>query len=235
VYEPALAASCGKGMLWPYVRNPGDCLTDTEIKAGQSGVYSGPVNTNPDISGVRVQAPTQNGPVTATTPAPTQIGPVTATPPAPSAPTSVRAPATAPAKALTSVSPNGVRTTIGGAQHNDEVACRKGVLWPFRREPGDCLTTAEKDNGQTGVYGGGTGITTASAVTVPQPGPVNAQPPSPPAATSASAPPAANGPATASADTTVETPTAGCRKGLLWPFVRRAGDCPTTAEQKQGR
>jgi hypothetical protein len=31
----ALAASgCGKGMLWPYVRQPGDCLTDDEIKAG---------------------------------------------------------------------------------------------------------------------------------------------------------------------------------------------------------
>src|SRR5882672_9057393 len=31
---------CAKGMLWPYVRNPGDCLTDAEIQAGQRGVYS---------------------------------------------------------------------------------------------------------------------------------------------------------------------------------------------------
>ena len=23
-------AACTKGMLWPYVRNPGDCLTDAE-------------------------------------------------------------------------------------------------------------------------------------------------------------------------------------------------------------
>src|SRR5215510_11992851 len=54
----ALAASgCGKGMLWPYVRQPGDCLTDDEIKAGQRGVYSGPVDTNPDMSNVKVETP----------------------------------------------------------------------------------------------------------------------------------------------------------------------------------
>ena len=26
----AMAAECTKGLLWPYVRNPGDCLTDDE-------------------------------------------------------------------------------------------------------------------------------------------------------------------------------------------------------------
>ena len=44
----ALAASgCGKGMLWPYVRQPGDCLTDDEIKAGQRGVYKAPSTPTP--------------------------------------------------------------------------------------------------------------------------------------------------------------------------------------------
>src|SRR5690242_10450167 len=57
----ALAASgCGKGMLWPYVRQPGDCLTDDEIKAGQRGVYQGAVNTNPDMSAVKVVDPPTN-------------------------------------------------------------------------------------------------------------------------------------------------------------------------------
>ena len=57
----ALAASgCGKGMLWPYVRQAGDCLTDDEIKAGQRGTYQGPVNTNPDMSDVKVETPPVN-------------------------------------------------------------------------------------------------------------------------------------------------------------------------------
>jgi hypothetical protein len=40
-------------MLWPFVRNPGDCLTDAEIASGQKGVYSGPVNTNVDVSAIK--------------------------------------------------------------------------------------------------------------------------------------------------------------------------------------
>jgi hypothetical protein len=27
----------------------------------------------------------------------------------------------------------------------------------------------------------------------------------------------------------------GCHKGLLWPFVRDPGDCPSSAEQGQTR
>ena len=30
---------CTTGILWPYVRKPGDCLTDGEIEAGMTGVY----------------------------------------------------------------------------------------------------------------------------------------------------------------------------------------------------
>jgi len=56
----ALAAECGRGMLWPHVRNPGDCLTDAEIKAGQTGVYNGPVNTNVDVSAIKPDPVNQN-------------------------------------------------------------------------------------------------------------------------------------------------------------------------------
>ena len=52
----AFAADCTKGMLWPYTRNPGDCLTDAEIKAGRIGVYAGPVNTNVDVSSINPDA-----------------------------------------------------------------------------------------------------------------------------------------------------------------------------------
>src|SRR5258707_5555545 len=58
----AFAADCTKGMLWPYTRNPGDCLTDAEIKAGKTGVYSGPVNTNVDVSSIKPETSTPSTP-----------------------------------------------------------------------------------------------------------------------------------------------------------------------------
>jgi len=223
--EPAFAASCGKGMLWPYVRNPGDCLTDAELKAGQSGVYNGPVNTNPDIGSIRVEKPVQNT-VTATPPAATT--PAASTPAANAAP--ARPLATAPARSVTSTSPNGVRTNLASIPRNQNVACHKGLLWPFKREPGDCLTTTERESGQTGVFGGGTGVVEASAVTASATTTASA---GPAAAPTVGAPPAAKGPATVSADTA--PPVETCHKGLLWPFVRRAGDCPTAAEKGRGQ
>jgi hypothetical protein len=30
---------CTKGIFWPFVRSPGDCLTDTEISSGRTGTY----------------------------------------------------------------------------------------------------------------------------------------------------------------------------------------------------
>ena len=228
VQEPAFAASCGKGMLWPYVRNAGDCLTDAELKAGQNGVYNGPVNTNPDIGSIRVEKPVQNT-VTATTPSATR--PPAATPAAPAAAANAapaRPLATAPARSLTSVSPNGVRVNLASVPRNDNVTCHKGALWPFRRQPGDCLTATEKENGQTGVYGGGTGVVEASAVTASATTTASSGPAATP---TVGTPSAATGPATASADTA--PPVETCHKGLLWPFVRRPGDCPTAAEKGQ--
>ena len=80
----AFAADCTKGMLWPYVRNPGDCLTDDEIRTGKLGAYNGTINTAPDVSAIKLGTP-------AAGPAPV---PGTAVSPGPT-PASVSAPAVA--------------------------------------------------------------------------------------------------------------------------------------------
>ena len=59
----AFAADCTKGLLWPYVRNPGDCLTEDEIK---TGVYQGAPQGPVDVDNIKSPAPTQPAiPVTA--------------------------------------------------------------------------------------------------------------------------------------------------------------------------
>ena len=218
----ALAASgCGKGMLWPYVRQSGDCLTDDEIKAGQRGVYQGPVNTNPDMSNVKVETPPVNtvsggssgglfsrimgggggssGGSTTPTPASIQSGQ------APDGP-----------------SLNGPGFSQPAARRADDGACAKGWLWPFVRNPGDCLTNAERDNGQTGVYRADQVVASAAPAAAP------------PSVTPVSAPGRATT-ETPAGSTETPPPAAqpACRKGWLWPFVRRPGDCPTDAERRR--
>lgn len=210
------ASSCGKGMLWPYVRQPGDCLTDDELKAGQRGVYQGAVNTNPDMSNVKVDTPPVNtvsggdsgglfsriigGGGSSSTPAPASIQGGQG----PSGP-----------------SLNGAGFSTPAVRRADDGACSKGWLWPFVRNPGDCLTNAERDNGQTGVYRADQVVASAAPA----------------------APPAGVTPVSAPGRATTETPAgstetpppaaeSGCRRGWLWPFVRRPGDCPTEAERR---
>jgi hypothetical protein len=221
----ALAASaCGKGMLWPYVRQPGDCLTDDEIRAGQQGVYNGPVNTNPDLSGIRVQAPAQSNGVTATvSPAPGTPAPAAAAAPAVTTPA-----AAAPGTPQAVVAPTPSGPPLNGAGFTpgpraNATDCKKGWLWPFVRDPGDCLTDAERQNGQAGVYRAEQVVASAAPVAAaPGVTPVSASVPanagSPPASQPVSQVPVEAAPA--------------CRKGWLWPFVRRPGDCPTDAERR---
>ena len=220
----ALAQSCGKGMLWPYVRQPGDCLTDDEIRAGQRGVYNGPINTNPDLSNVRVETPPATTAITGSSgPAPAAAG----------SGSSGAAPAAAASGALfgggvmeqnSSGAPlNGPGFTSRPVQNAAPAPCAKGWLWPFVRNPGDCLTDVEKQSGQAGVYRADQVV----ASTAPAAGP---------GVTQVSAP----GPAGAATPAGgVETPPANaepaCRKGWLWPFVRKPGDCPTDAERGQRR
>jgi hypothetical protein len=219
----ALAASgCGKGMLWPYVRQPGDCLTDDEVKAGQRGVYNGPINTNPDLSGVRIETPAQSSAITTTAaPAPAAgAAPGAAAAPAGGAPiaTTASGPSTPSGPPL-----NGAGFTAGPRASSAD--CRKGWLWPFVRDPGDCLTDVERGNGMAGVYRADQVVATAAPAAAPAVTQVSA--PGPVAATSA-APPVPPAPAP------VETAPA-CRKGWLWPFVRRPGDCPTDAERRNSQ
>jgi len=211
----ALAASgCGKGMLWPYVRQAGDCLTDDEIRAGQRGVYSGPVNTNPDMSNVKVETPAATSITSESRGLFSRItGGGSAPPPAPT-PVSVQSPS--------GPSMNGAGFSAPPVQRVGEASCVKGWLWPFVRNPGDCLTNVEKTNGQTGVYRADQVVANAS----PAAGPGVTQ-------ISASGP---GGAATPAGST--ETPSnaePACRKGWLWPFVRKAGDCPTDAERGRRR
>ena len=247
--QSASAASCGKGMLWPYVRNPGDCLTDAEVAAGARGVYNGPVNTNPDLGAMQ-----QNPAVAA--PAPAPQGPAPVQQPIAVNPNGV-AVAPLPAQQPVTVDPNGVVAspaqvaTYQPAPAANPAECTKSLLWPFVKKPGDCLmgTSAEekrKRNGMPCYYRkpGDCQIAEPKPVgvvtTVGGVGPVaqaNAR-----AAAGLQAPaaiPAANPgsvpvtPVDAPAASTPVEPS--CTKGAFWPFVKKAGDCATSAEQKRGR
>ncbi len=186
----AFAADCTKGMLWPYTRNPGDCLTDAEIKAGKTGVYSGPVNTNVDVSNIK--------PDTSTLSTPSSGGGSTGG----------------------YFSGGLIGELTGGSSStpsSNAVACNKGYLWPFLREPGDCLTATEKLTDKTGVYRGGE-VTQASASNAPAD---NAGATSNPPSASPSLPPASS--------------PAACQKSWLWPFVRETGDCSTEVERQTNK
>ena len=214
----AFAADCNKGMLWPYTRNPGDCLTDAEIKAGKTGVYSGPVNTNVDVSSIKPETstpstPSSSGGSTGGFFSGGLFGGGSSTPSTPSAPSS-----NAGGFFSGGLFGGGSSTpSTPSAATSNAVSCNKGYLWPFVREPGDCLTATEKLTDKTGVYRAGE-VTQVSANNAPA---GNA----PAGDAGAGNPPASAPPPPASSAPT-------CEKGWLWPFVRKSGDCPTGAEKK---
>src|SRR5215469_17649967 len=127
----ALAASCNKGMLWPFVRTAGDCLTDAEIAAGQTGAYSGPTTTNVDVSAIKPDPALQNGAVSSSSSSGSSGG------------------------FFEGYFTGGLLGSGGGLFGSDspaparpgEVACNKGAFWPFLRDPGDCLTAEERKEG----------------------------------------------------------------------------------------
>jgi hypothetical protein len=187
----AFAADCNKGMLWPYTRNPGDCLTDAEIKAGQTGVYAGPVNTNVDVSSIKPDS--------------SAISPGS----------SVSGSTGSSTGGLGGYFSGGlVGEVLGGGSSpsTNAVSCNKGYLWPFVREPGDCLTAQEKVTNKNGVYRSAE-VRQVSVSSAPAGDAGAGNPPA-----NAPTPPASSAPA--------------CERSWLWPFVRRAGDCPTDAEKK---
>jgi hypothetical protein len=162
-----MAAECTKGMLWPYVRATGDCLTPDEIKAGQSGNYAGPLNTNPDVANMKVETPVEvNAPSSG---GDGLLGNMFGFIPSTSGDDAV----------YDSLGPAGlIRRPEGVAQES----CHKGALWPFVREAGDCLTDTERrDQGNT-VYRADTLTATPASATGAA---INAaaKPPAPPAET----------------------------------------------------
>ena len=189
----AFAADCTKGLLWPYVRVNGDCLTDAEIAAGKSGVYTGPINTNIDVSAIKAA----DIPASVTTP---------------SASATATAPAATGTPAVTNDGGALIPTSIFGGGpstfRDADANCHKGILWPFNREPGDCLTADEKKEGKTGVYGGAAATPPVTQVSLT--------------------------PAQSAMGPQAPAPVASCERSWLWPFVREAGDCPTGNEKKAG-
>jgi len=166
---------CNKGLFWPFVRNPGDCLTDTERRSGMTGTYRGSEVEETD-AGTETAAPApaqaqQSAPPPAA-PAPTQqpsapspppnatstaqIPPVPATPApaAPAAGTAAAQPAAAQSAApvVESAAPQSAPAAEDRATYTGPGGCTKGIFWPFVRRPGDCLTDAEVRSGMTGTY-----------------------------------------------------------------------------------
>jgi hypothetical protein len=129
------------------------------------------------------------------------------------------------AAAASAAPPSGPPLTGAGftaGPRADSVDCKKGWLWPFVRNPGDCLTEAERANGRAGVYRADQVVASAPSAPVPAVTPVSAPVPTD-AGSSASPEPVSQEPVAAAPS---------CRKGWLWPFVRRPGDCPTDAERR---
>jgi hypothetical protein len=153
---------CSKGMLWPFVRSPGDCLTDAEIRGGMTGTYQRPAGTPtaeegqaaPAASAPAAAAPTTNAsgtaappPTAGAPPAPQPPAANAAAPPAAAAPVPGSAPAgqaVAAAQAPVAAEPEDRGGYVGRG------GCSKGFLWPFVRKAGDCLTDAEIRGGMTG-------------------------------------------------------------------------------------
>lgn len=124
----AWAADCNKGLLWPFMRSAGECLTQTEKSQGMTGVHGGASEALESAAPVQMPPAPQPYPAAAPSGA-SSAAKVGATP--------IAAPAAAPAQALAATS----------ARSAASASCQKGWLWPFVREPGDCLTDQDRKNG----------------------------------------------------------------------------------------
>ena len=124
----AWAADCNKGLLWPFMRSAGECLTQTEKSQGLTGVYGGAGEAQGSTAPVQVPPAPQPNTAAASGGA-SSAAKLSATP--------MAAPAAAPAQA----------STAKLAPSAASASCQKSWLWPFVREPGDCLTDQDRKNG----------------------------------------------------------------------------------------
>jgi len=220
------AVFCNKGYLWPFLREPGDCLTATERLTNKTGVYRAEEVTQASVSNA------QAGDAGA-------VNPTNAPPPPASSPAACQKSWLWPFVRESGDCQTQVEKQANGVYRGGEVtqasasiapagdagagkppaspplppassasACQKSLFWPFVRESGDCPTDATKHNASRGAE-----VTQVSASNMPA---GDAAADNPPA--NASPPPAGGTPA--------------CEKGLLWPFVRKPGDCPTDTDKK---
>jgi hypothetical protein len=124
----AWAADCSKGLLWPFARSAGECLTQTEKSQGMTGVYGGAGDAQSRAA--PSQMPSVPQPNIATAPGSVSSGAsISATP--------IAAPAGSPVSA----------SAEKPVPNTASASCQKGWLWPFVREPGDCLTDQDRKNG----------------------------------------------------------------------------------------
>ena len=234
------SARCSKGLLWPFVRDSGDCATEVE-KIGTPNPVTGRASA-PAATATTAMPAVARQTTPAPAPAATMAQAATAScgkswlwpfvrdsgdcPTAVEKSTGAARPApvqaSAPPAAAPAAMPAVVRQTTPAPAPAPTMAqaatasCGKSWLWPFVRDSGDCPTAVEKSTGAA------------------RPAPVQA---SAPPATAPAAMPAVmtqtTAPAPAEAPTQPAPATASCNKGLLWPFVREPGDCPTSADKGQ--
>ena len=166
---------CNKGIFWPFVRNPGDCLTDAERRSGMSGIYRGSdvlqsetAEPGPELETPGSEAPAQAQQLTSPSEEATQSAASLGPHPSPTVvpPTALPSPPVTPATSAATIRPTAAETMPLVTESTSEAVavpdnrmlytgpgeCTKGVFWPFVRRVGDCLTDAEIRLGRTGTY-----------------------------------------------------------------------------------
>jgi len=148
---------CNKGLFWPFVRNPGDCLTDAERRSGMTGTYRGSeVEEADDTAEAAAPAPPSASPAPTAPNPPQDVASPAGAAPGPASPAAGAA-AVQPAAAQRA-EPVGSPAVEEPAAEDDRTTytgaggCTKGIFWPFVRRAGDCLTDAEIRSGMTGTY-----------------------------------------------------------------------------------
>jgi hypothetical protein len=156
---------CNKGMFWPFVRKPGDCLTDAERNSGMTGTWreSEIEESRPEAAEERSALPAPGASTAETQPAARQPASPSPTPaPSSAAPVAASEGAVNAAPQSNTVQPAAARAeepadgqdsnSDGRATYTGAGGCTKGIFWPFSRRPGDCLTDAEIRSGRSGTY-----------------------------------------------------------------------------------
>jgi hypothetical protein len=156
------AASCGKGLFWPFVRDNGDCPTEVERTSGAKTPVSVPASAPAQATTVATPAVVTQVSAAPAAPAAASCGKswlwpfvrdagdcATAADKAnvsTSAAPASSAPAVVPASATMAAPAAAPQPAAAPA----ETGCHKGLFWPFVREPGDCPSSADQGQSRSG-------------------------------------------------------------------------------------